>query len=368
MQYQFSGSEQCITPALVFYPDQILENTRRAIAMAGSAERLWPHMKTHKCPQVLKLLRELGISRCKCATIAEAEVAAQAGYSDILLAYPLIGPNIARFLSLQIAFPGQRFWAIGDDLGQLKDLGEASLATGIRTRLLIDADLGMHRTGVPLDGLEAFYRSAAKLPGLALCGLHCYDGHRTEANLQERLQLAQPIREQIFALRDRLTADGFDCSVLIMGGTPSFPCYLPYPDVFLSPGTLFINDCGYGNTYRDLPFAPAAALLTRVVSCPQPGLFTLDLGYKGISPDHAERGEIVGMEQIADPVAQSEEHWVFRMKPGYEGQCPKVGDELFVIPNHVCPTVALYPEALVVQSGRLTDCWPITARIRKLTY
>ena len=62
MQYQFSGSEQCITPALVFYPDQILENTRRAIAMAGSAERLWPHMKTHKCPQVLKLLRELGIS------------------------------------------------------------------------------------------------------------------------------------------------------------------------------------------------------------------------------------------------------------------------------------------------------------------
>ena len=368
MQYDFSGAAQCLSPALIFYPEQIRANTLRAIEMAGGPERLWPHMKTHKCPQVLQLLKGLGISRCKCATIAEAEVAAEAGLADILLAYPLVGPNIARFLSLQIAFPAQRFWAIGDDLGQLRDLGEASLAIGIRTRLLIDVDLGMHRTGVPLEGLEAFYRSAARLPGLALCGLHCYDGHNTASELSERLQQAQPNRKCIYALRDRLTADGLDCSVLVMGGTPSFPCYPPDRDVFLSPGTLFVNDCGYGNAYGDLPFAPAAALLTRVVSCPGPACFTLDLGCKGISTDHARRGEIVGMEQTAEPLFQSEEHWVFRMKPGHEAECPRVGETLFVLPDHICPTVALYSEALVVQSGHLVGSWPITARSRRLTY
>ena len=64
MQYDFSGAAQCLSPALIFYPEQIRANTLRAIEMAGGPARLWPHMKTHKCPQVLQLLKGLGISRC----------------------------------------------------------------------------------------------------------------------------------------------------------------------------------------------------------------------------------------------------------------------------------------------------------------
>ena len=56
------------------------------------------------------------------------------------------------------------------------------------------------------------------------------------------------------------------------------------------------------------------------------------------------------------------------MKPGYEDACPKVGDELFVIPTHICPTSALYASALVVENGKIVDNWPVSARNRKITY
>ena len=61
------------------------------------------------------------------------------------------------------------------------------------------------------------------------------------------------------------------------------------------------------------------------------------------------------------------EYWAFAMEPGYEDQCPQVGDEFFVVPTHICPTSALYPEALVALDGQIVDIWEVTARNRKLS-
>ena len=366
VNYHFSGEEDLDSPALVYYEDIIEENIKKVIAMAGSADRLWPHVKTYKTAAVVKMLLARGVKRFKCATIAEAEMCARCGAPDILVAYPLVGPAIGRFIKLQQRFTASAFWAIGDDMGQLTLLGRAAAAAGLCVPFLIDVNSGMNRTGVAFERLADFCADAGKIPGLALKGLHCYDGHLSMKDSGEREKAVAEENAKLAAIRAAAEAKGQTLPVLIMGGTPSFPLHCRSKDVFLSPGTLFIQDHGYDAKYDDLPFTPGAAILTRVISRTKDDLFTLDLGYKGVSPDHELRGIIAdysGADSAAEPAGQSEEHWVFRKSSG----CPPVGTVLYVIPTHICPTSALYPGVHVVRNGKLVNYWEIDARNRKIT-
>ena len=366
--YTFADSDLMASPSLIFYKDLIELNTTRIIGMAGSPDRLWPHVKTHKSADLVALQKRMGINRFKCATIAEAEMLATCQVADVLLAYPLVGPNIVRFVQLQRAFPEVRFWAIGDDLGQLIQLGQESAANQITTRVLLDVNPGMNRTGVPMEMAQSCYDDAARVQGIEMAGIHCYDGHRHEADYAVRYRKCQETAQFVLQLKRSLEAQKIPCETLVMGGSPSFPCYIEHPEIFLSPGTIFIHDYGYVIHYPDLPFVPAAVILSRVISCTGPGQFTLDLGSKGIAADPVGlRGQIVGLEH-AEPLFQSEEHWAWQMVEGHESACPSVGDCFFVIPTHICPTSALYAEAVVVEKGQLSGTWPITARNRRLTY
>ena len=292
----------------------------------------------------------------------EAEMAAKAGAKHLTLAYPLVGPNIKRFAALQAAFPEVEFFAIGDDTEQIRKLGQTCKAN-----VLMDVDMGQHRTGVPLDKVEAMYREWNTLPGIVMRGMHCYDGHRHESSVQEREVATAPVDKQIEEIKARLKADGICCEILIMGGTPSFPVHAEMTGEFLSPGTCVIQDAGYRNAYPDLKFTPAAALLTRVVSRPSRDTFTLDLGCKAVATDpQPERAEIVGME-YARTVIQNEEHWVVRVPEEHIADIPPIGTELFAIPTHVCPTSALYPAVPVVENGKVTGWWKVAARDRRLT-
>lgn len=370
--YKFEKSEEIITPALVYYRDIIQHNIQHAIKLAGGSEHLWPHVKTHKMLQMLRLQMQYGIKRFKCATIAEGEMAASAGASDVLIAYPLVGPNIKRLLQLVTAFPNVQFWAIGDDLKQLKLLGSVFNGVGKTIRVLVDVNMGMDRTGVQLDKIEKFFLACGKIKGIDLHGFHCYDGHRTEKDYSVRKKEADKTLSKLDTICKKINKEKTCCDVLIMGGTPSMPCYADFSEkharVYLSPGTLFVNDFGYTTKFPDLKFTPGAAILTRVISNPVKGHFTLDLGYKGIASDsEGVRGIIAGMEHAVE-LFQSEEHWAFAMGKGYEDKCPVVGDELFVVPTHICPTSALYPSVPVVEDGEICAYWQVTARNRKITY
>ncbi len=365
--YRLRDASLVPSPQLIYYPEIIRENTRRAVALAGGAERLWPHVKTHKSLDVTRMQVEMGITRFKCATFAEAEMAVAAGAKALLVAYPLVGPNVARFLRLAAACPGVSCFALADDLSQLRLLGACAAAGGLTADVLLDVNLGMNRTGVAPAQAGAWYRAAAAVPGVRLRGLHCYDGHRHESDPAAREAAVSASLREVDALRAELLADGLDCSILIMGGTPSFPCHAARPGVYLSPGTCFVMDYGYARDFPDLPFVPGAAVLTRVVSRPAPGLFTLDLGCKGICSDPAgPRGLLLGWPD-AKPLFQSEEHWVFQMDAGASRTPPPVGAELYVLPTHICPTTALYPDVLTAKDGRVTGSWPVTARNRRLT-
>jgi D-serine deaminase-like pyridoxal phosphate-dependent protein len=360
--YHFAGEEDLDSPALVYHEDIIQENIDKAIAIAGDPERLWPHVKTFKSSGLIRLLQARGIGRFKCATIAEADLCARCGARQILVSYPLVGPAIGRFIELRRRYGGSAFWAVGDDLAQLALLGAA--AGGEAVPFLADVNPGMNRTGVALDRLKDFSLELRKIPGLSLRGFHCYDGNLGIKDGGERERAVAEETRNLLAVREALEAEGCELPVLVMGGTPTFPIHAKTRGVFLSPGTLFVQDHGYRSKYRDLAFRPAAALLTRVVSRPRDDLFTLDLGCKAIASDPAgERGIITELPQ-ARPEAHSEEHWVFRMP---EGPPPPIGTVLHVIPAHICPTTALYPGIHVVRDGRLVNYWDVEARDRKIS-
>lgn len=364
--YVIENTEEIISPSLIYYEEMIRNNIEKAIRRAGSANRLWPHVKSHKSLDMVKLQMEYGITKFKTATVAEAEMTAQAGAEKVILAYPLAGPNIVRYVKLAKAYPKTCFYAIGDDMEPIRELSETCLAEGIKLPFLIDVNMGMNRTGVPLDRLEELYRSAASLPGLQLEGLHCYDGNHNDRDIQVREREVAETDSRVEEMIRKLERDGISCQFVVAGGTPSFPCHAKNTEWYLSPGTAMITDAGYYRNLPDLDFIPGAALLTRVISHPAPGIFTTDLGYKGIASDPAaQRGYIVGLED-AVPVVHSEEHWAFRLED--ETRIPPIGTCLYVIPTHICPTTALYPEILVAKGGRIADHWEVTARNRKITY
>src|SRR5438270_11758735 len=96
-RYRIDDTSEMLSPSLVVFGDLVRQNLDAMLTMARSPDRLRPHVKTHKMPALVRLAEAAGIRKHKCATIAEAEMIAAAGGTDALLAYPLLGPNIARF-------------------------------------------------------------------------------------------------------------------------------------------------------------------------------------------------------------------------------------------------------------------------------
>ena len=364
VNYTFQGQEKVCSPQLVYYPEIICENIRLMKEIAGGSERLWPHIKTHKMTEVVKLLLAEGIDKVKCATISEVEMAVRAGAKQIVLAYPLVGPNVSRFLEVFKTVDHAVLYAIADDTEQVKLLASAACGQGLEVPLLMDVDLGQHRTGVSLDKAGSLYQEWSQLPGVRLCGLHCYDGHRHESDETVREREVQKEDTRVEELKAFLKDEGLDCPVVIYGGTPSFPCHVKLTKDYVSPGTCVIQDAGYEEAYRDLPFVPGAAILTRVVSRPSCDTFTLDLGTKAVACDPPiPRVRVVGWEN-AVTVMQNEEHLVLKAPDDRIGEIPSIGSALFAIPVHICPTTALYAKAAIVRGGKLSGWWTVDARDR----
>ncbi|MEO8352922.1 MAG: D-TA family PLP-dependent enzyme [Chthoniobacteraceae bacterium] len=350
------------SPALLVYPDRGEENLRRMIAIAGDPARLRPHIKTHKLPQFIARQAALGIVKCKCATIAEAEMAAGAGATDVLLAGQLTGPNVARFLALIRMFPNVNFSAITDDWLALETI---SAAAERPVDMLLDLDVGQHRTGIaPGPAAIDLYRAIVSLPGLSAGGLHAYDGHLHQRDLEERRAAADDVASAVVIFRNELLGHGWPVPRVVIGGTPTFPFHARHPDFECSPGTSVLWDAGYAANLPDLDFLLAAVLLTRVVSRPTKERVCLDLGHKAVASEMPQPRVIFPALADAKVVGHNEEHLV--LETARASEFP-VGTALYGIPWHVCPTVALHATVHVVHDGCVVDEWPVAARARKLT-
>lgn len=363
--YAIANVAQLDSPALVIYPDRVEANIQRLMELIDDKARLRPHVKTHKSREATALLLAVGIQKFKCATIAEAEMLAITGAPDVLLAYQPVGAKQDRLLTLIQTYPGTGFSCLVDDLATAEALSERATQARLTVPVYVDVNVGMNRTGIAPDQ-DAFnlYVQLNQLPGIRPVGLHAYDGHVRNPDYALRQAECDAAFAPVTHLRGQLRARGFD-PVVVAGGSPTFPIHARRPDVECSPGTFIYWDNGYGTTCSEQPFEPAALIVTRVISRPDATKLCLDLGHKSVAAEGElkQRVHFLNAPDLAI-LSQSEEHLVIEAGDGHGYG---VGDVLYGLPQHICPTVALYERAYTVAAGRVTGEWRTVARDRMLT-
>lgn len=362
--YELNDPMQAATPALLVYPERVKNNMATALAMVGGdVHRLQPHIKTCKAAEPIELMMAAGIYKFKCATIAEAALLASCGAKQILLAYQAVGPTLQRYIELQKAFPEIDFACLTDNLISAAEQEAAFVAAGIKGNIYIDINNGMNRTGIA-PGLAALelYRYCAASTATNMRGLHVYDGHMRHTDYETKKQQADLAFKPVEELAAAITAAGIAAPEIICGGSPSFSVHANRPGVVCSPGTFIYWDHGYATICTEQNFLPAIVLLTRVISKPAKGLVTLDAGHKAVAAENemARRVAFLNTTELV-PLSQSEEHMVCKNEGD---KVYNVGECVFALPYHVCPTVNLYDRVFTVEQGEITGYWKTVARDR----
>ena len=364
--YSISNVETLDTPALVVYPDRVMQNIETAISMIADVARLRPHVKTHKSAEVTTLMLKAGVTKFKCATIAEAEMLGMCGAPDVLLAYQPIGPKLKRFLLVALKYPGTLFSCLVDNLEAAAEISEIAIQNMICIPVYIDLNVGQNRTGIK-PGIQALklYTDCDVLSGINMIGLHAYDGHIHDADLKVRTIQCNESYKLVEDMISGLAEMGFTDPVIIAGGSPTFPIHAKRQNIECSPGTFVYWDKGYGDNFTEQPFLPAALVVTRVISLPDETKLCLDLGHKSIAAERELKTRVFLMNLPGiEIVGQSEEHLVVNAGKGHTH---KPGDVVYGMPYHVCPTVALYERAVTIEGGRVAGEWKNIARDRKIT-
>jgi D-serine deaminase-like pyridoxal phosphate-dependent protein len=362
VDYTIKNVDEIPSPALVVYRDVVSQNIQTMSGLLDGFDRLRPHIKTHKMSQVAKMEMLAGITKFKCATPKEAALLAGVGATDVMIAYPPIGPQISRVVGLKQTYPDVTFRVVGDDEPSIRQLSIACTKADVSIGVLIDVNTGMDRTGAPPgDPCVALAKLIDSLEGLTFDGLHAYDGHvggdgpPRKIKARESVQLAVDTRKQIEE------AD-IDVPLVVSSGSKGFDAAEQVDGVTeVSPGTWIFWDSGYGESLA-FPFKWAALIVSRVISTPADDLITLDAGNKAINPDViAPHFRALNLEGELEFLVRNEEHQLIRLEPGVRR--PDVGDVVYLIPKHVCTSVNLYDEAHVIDSdGMWSETWSIDAR------
>jgi len=365
--YRIDGVERVRTPALAIYPEIVEANILTTLRLLGGDAGRWrPHVKTAKLAFIMRRLVEHGIKHFKCSTSLELSTVCEAGASDVLVAYPMVGANAGRVREVSRQFPSVDVSALVESREHIETW------QGSRIGLFIDVNPGMDRTGIEQNRVDEIIQLARAIQnaGLVFRGLHYYDGHLSSVPLPERESVAHKGYDRLMDIIAALEREQIGSAEIITAGTPAFPCTISYPAFgsgrFIhraSPGTVVYNDC---SSLTQLPaeygYQAAAVVVSTVVSKPSPGRFTCDAGHKSVSADTGvPTCAVIGQPDFS-PSKPSEEHLPVDV---LKGPAPSIGDVLYLVPRHVCPTVNNFDHALLVTRGRIVDLQQVTARGRE---
>ena len=348
------------SPALVVYTQRIKQNIATLLSIQPNKNLLRPHIKTSKIKEVASLLLDEGITRFKCATIAEATMLAMAGAPDILLAYQPAGPKIQRLVDLQLKYPSVQFSCLIDNEKSAIEIGALAAANHITLPVWIDLNIGMNRTGIRVNNAHALYIACFEIEGLNIIGLHAYDGQLNDTDLQVRTQKCEEGFKPAAELFSILQKENPQFQIAA-GGSNTFPIYAKKENVQSSPGTFVFWDHGYTQRFPDMPFEYAALVVTRVISKIDEHKICLDLGHKSVAAEMPLPRVYFLNEPGAVQISQSEEHLVVEVKDANKYE---IGDVWYGAPMHICPTVALYESVAVIENKKFVDRWKVIARDR----
>ena len=360
-----ADGEPLDTPVIAVDEALLHRNIGEMASLAQSyGVSLRPHAKTHKSPRIARLQLEAGAIGLTCAKLGEAEVlVAEAGVSDILIAYPIVGAvKIRRLLALTNS---AHITVAVDSREAALALSHAFAASGRVLDIYIEVNTGQDRAGARA-GQEAIDLAVeiARMPGLRLSGVMTHEGHAGFSAPDAIATVAQNAGHSLVETAERIRVLGIEIHQVSVGSTPS-SWFTPRVKGIteMRPGTYVFHD---NNAFRHGRLGPdrcAARVIATVVSRPAPDRAILDAGSKALaldpSPSHPGHGYIVG-HPSATIARLSEEHGVVVLPPSEQGF--NVGDRVEIIPNHICPAVNLTDELVIVRDGAIIDCWPVTAR------
>jgi D-serine deaminase-like pyridoxal phosphate-dependent protein len=310
------------------------------------------------------MLIDRGVSNLKCATTLELLQACQTGATDVLVAFPLMGANAHRVREINNQHPGVRISVLAENEAQVHQWRGADVG------IFLDINPGMNRTGIEQSSRQYVVElaQAVSQSGLEFRGLHYYDGQFGAVAEPERTKAAHAGYDQLLGLVRDLEAAGIHVPEVVTAGTPTLPCSIAYPGFdnanFLhrvSPGTVVYHDATSLTQFpTEYGYAPAALVIARVISHPQPNIITCDAGHKAVSADAGVPTSVVVGHPELTPLSPSEEHLPFAVSEGPNS--PQVGDILYLIPRHVCPTVNNFDAALILRNGQVESVEEVSAR------
>jgi len=367
-RYRVSTVSDVLTPALVVYPEIVASNIQCTLdLLGGDADRWRVHIKTAKLGYTLRVLVERGVRNFKCATTLELLEGCRSDAGDVLYAYPAVGANARRVREIADQFPQVRISVLAENEEQLRQW------RGSRVGVFLDINPGMDRTGIEQshgDKIVDLTRTIAGF-GLEFRGLHYYDGQYGGLKERERTTVAHAGYARLLKVVSEIESTGTNVPEVITAGTATFRCSLAFEGFRagsfihrVSPGTVVYCDA---TSLAQLPseygYRPAVLVLTRVVSRPRAGIVTCEAGHKAVSADAGVPTCVVVGHPELTPLPPSEEHLPMAVRVGAEG--PQVGETLFLLPRHVCPTVNNFDYALLVRNGEIESLEKVSARGRE---
>lgn len=332
------------TPALVIDLAKVERNVARLaryVSDHGIAVR--PHTKTHKSLKIATRQMRAGATGLTAAKVGEAEVMAAAS-RDVLIAYPAVDAYRCRRIA-ELARGGTTVRVAADSVEGIASLATAARNAGSTIGVLVDLDVGFHRTGAqsPAAALE-LGRHVARAASLRLDGIFFYPGHVWSPPDEQAAELKR-IDELLSETIELWERSGLDASIVSGGSTPTaYQSHLVTSQTEIRPGTYIYNDM---NTVRG-GFCSlddcAAGIVCTVVSAAVAGKVVIDAGTKTLTSDRNAKAPESGHGHVieypdATIVRLSEEHGEVDVSGC--ARRPEIGERVTVIPNHICPCVNL---------------------------
>ena len=352
------------TPAILIHAPTVRRNLQRLADYAKSRNlHLRPHTKTHKSTAIARMQLDLGAAGLTVAKVGEAKVMSHVA-DDILMAYPAVDPQRCAQLA-KLACSNTIRVAI-DSRTAADALSAAAGFESSTIGILIDLDVGLHRTGVqsPQDALD-LAQLVTKKPKLRLDGLFFYPGHIPGPNSPTQQDKLHAVNALVSEALDLFSRSGLSTAIVSGGSTPTaYQSHLVRGLTEIRPGTYVFNDMnsvGYGVATLD---DCAARIVATVVSTAVPDQVVIDAGSKTLTSDRCGPAPDSGHGYVVEyPDAKitklTEEHG--QVDVSKCDRRPQVGNRVTIIPNHICPCMNLQDFA-VWQESEHTAYLPIEAR------
>ena len=374
------------TPAVLIDMDKLEANIKEiAQAAAEASVKLRPHVKVHQCPEIAKMQMEAGACGVEVGLIDQAEVMAEAGINDIIVAHPFYGERKFEKVKKLVTRPGLKLAIVVDMAEQAEELSKIGQAVGKKIPVHIKIDTGIKRYGVlPGAPVLNLAKQLSKLPGIELVGIYAHESSAQTVPTDEGVaKVALEVGSIMCEMARLLRGKGFNIEDVSTGASPTIfaICRWVKEGVLkeiteIHPGQRAIGDIAYSYSLGCTRDRCTLTLLTTVVSTSHPTYVVIDAGFKALGGESIigrrdtpgffwngmpSFGSIQGRDDLWLGRVGAESGWVY-----YKEDARKLtlGERLEIAPNSASLILNIHDKAYGVRNGVIEREFSITGRGR----